>query len=102
MVGIQGVAGVPEPNKSDRSASARPNVNTESAESSSSAPASDDVTISNQAQAAAKVVQALKLTESQTDIRADRVAAAKLAIERGDYKKPEVVAVVAQRIDKFL
>jgi len=60
------------------------------------------VAISTEAQAAAQIAQSLKLTENQSDIRADRVAAAKAAIERGDYKQPEVVEAVAQRISKFL
>ena len=102
MVGIGGITGLPEPNKPERSTGARDNAKADATDGSSHAADSDDVTISNQAQAAAKVVDALKLAAGQPDIRADRVAAAKAAIERADYKNPDIVEVVAQRISKFL
>ncbi len=101
MVGIQGISGLPEPVRPDRSSSARDNSKTSSTDEGSSSN-SDGVAISTEAQAAAQIAQSLKLTENQSDIRADRVAAAKAAIERGDYKQPEVVEAVAQRISKFL
>jgi flagellar biosynthesis anti-sigma factor FlgM len=101
MVGIQGIAGVPEPNKPDRSSGSRDQAKSGQTEDSTSSN-SDGVEISSAAQAAAQIAQSLKLTENQSDIRADRVAAAKAAIERGDYKKPEIVEAVAQRIAKLL
>jgi anti-sigma28 factor (negative regulator of flagellin synthesis) len=102
MVGIQGIAGVPEPNKPERSANTRDNAKPEAAGEGFSGADTDGVSISNAAQAAAQVVEALKLTSTQSDIRADRVAAAKVAIERGDYKQPDIVEAVAQRINKYL
>ena len=98
MVGIQGIAGVPEPNRSDRASSTRDNAKASSS-SEGSAPASDGVLISGEAQAAAQLTAAINIVP---DVRADRVAAAKLAIERGDYKKPEIVEAVAQGISKYL
>ena len=101
MVGVQGIAGVPEPNKPERSSGTRDNARAASADDTS-AESSDGVAISGEAQAAAQIADTLKATANQSDIRADRVVAAKEAIERGDYKKPEIVAAVAQQIDKYL
>lgn len=101
MVGIQGIAGVPEPNKTDRSSGSRDQSKSGQTEDVSSSD-SDGVKISNEGQAALLVAQSLKLTENQSEIRADRVVAAKASIERGEYKKPEVVEAVAQRINKLL
>jgi flagellar biosynthesis anti-sigma factor FlgM len=98
MVGIQGVGGIPEP-KPDRPASARDSK--ESANASASA-SKDGVAISTEAQAAATLAQTIQVAASQPDIRADRVAEAKEAIERGDFKNSEVVAQVADKIGKFL
>lgn len=100
MVGVQGVGGVPEPSKSDRSNAAHDNANTPVSGDSESS--SDNVAISSEAQAAAKIAATLKSIEGQPDIRADRVAEAKAAIERGDYKKPEIVASVAEQVSKHL
>ena len=100
MVSIQGIAGVPEPNRSDRTTSARGNAKAEASRDESAS--GDGVVISGEAQAAAALTDTLRVANEQPDIRADRVAAAKLAIERGDYKKPEVVASVAQQISKYL
>lgn len=101
MVGIQGIAGVPEQNKPERSSGARDNSRTTEAGTGSES-SSDGVAISGEAQAAAQVADTLRVAASQSDIRADRVAAAKEAIARGDYKKPEIVESVAQKIDKYL
>ena len=101
MVGVQGVGGVQEPNKPERSTNAKDNTRAQEVETESSA-SSDDLTISSEAAAAARVAASIKAAENQPDIRADRVAAAKAAIERGDYKNPEVVESVAQKISKYL
>jgi anti-sigma28 factor (negative regulator of flagellin synthesis) len=98
MAGIQGIGGVPEP-APDRSAGVRDKKRDESVKS---ALTQDDVLISSEAQAAAKIAQLLQVAREQSEIRAERVSAAKAALERGDYKKPEVVQVVAQRIQDFL
>ena len=101
MVGIQGLGGVPEP-KPDRPAkvrnegsAARGNVNTASE-------SKDAVKISNEAQAAAEITRLVTAAAAESDIRADRVEAAKAAIERGDYKNPDIVAQVAQKVSKYL
>ena len=100
MEGIQGVGGVPEPNRSNKASSARENTKTQAANEETSA--SDDVVISGEAQAAAQLAQSISAASNTPDIREDRVAAAKLAIERGDYKKPEIVESVAEKISKYL
>lgn len=98
MVGIQGIGGVPEP-KPDRPENARDRNAPAIAAGSGS---QDDVVISNQAHAAARLAATIKVADAQPDIRADKVEAAKQAIERGDYKNPDIVAQVAARIDKHL
>ncbi len=98
MAGIKGIGGIPEP-APDRSASVRDKKRDETVKSAQS---QDDVLISSEAQAAAKLAQILQLSRQQSDVRAERVAAAKAAIERGDYKKPEVVQEVARRIQDLL
>ena len=98
MVGIQGLGGIPEP-KPERPAKVRDG---KSGIESNGARGKDGVVISSEAQAAAKVTQLLTAAKVDTDIRADKVAAARERIERGDYKKPEVVMQVARKISKYL
>ena len=97
MVGIQGVGGVPEP-KSERPAKVRDKEQ----QPVTSLPSKDDVVISSEAQAAAKLAQSIQVAMQETDVRADRVMAAQQNLERGDYRKPEIVAKVAERISKYL
>ena len=99
MVGIQGLGGIPDP-KSERPAKVRDSK--DSAGALKSAPAKDDVVISSEAQAAARLAGSLDIAKMQTDVRTDKVMAAKDRIDQGDYKKPEVVAKVAERISKYL
>ena len=99
MAGINGIGGIPEP------APERP-VNTrdrrrDDAVASSSASSTDDVLISSEAQAAAKIANLVQLAKQDT-IRTDRVEQAKAALDRGDYKKPEVVSELAKRLSKLL
>ena len=101
MVGIQGLGGVPEP-KPDRPSKVRNQGSAERGSAKGAASSKDAVRISNEAQAAAEVTRLVAASASDGDIRADRVAAAKAAIERGDYKKPEIVAQVAQKVSKYL
>ena len=105
MGGIQGLGGVPEP-KPDRSSKVRGERDGQTggatAANAPSASSGDGVQISSEAQAAAEVVRIIGLSGTEGDIRTERVAAAKEAIARGDYKNPEVVAKVAQKVSKFL
>ncbi len=99
MVGIQGVGGVPEP-KPERLANVRDSKQSPPAEGA--APSSDGVVISSEAQAAAVVATSIQASQGQDQVRVDRVEAAKESIERGDFKDPEIVEVVADRVSKFL
>ncbi len=96
MVGIQGVGGPQEP-RPDRSSGVRDSRPSPSADQES---ASDGVVISSGAQAAAALVRSLQ--PGANEIRAVRVEAAKQAIERGDYRRPDVVKVVAEKIGRLL
>ena len=97
MVGIQGIGGTPEPRPS-RSSGVRDNRPSPSADQE---PASDGVVISSEAQAAAALTKTL-LAVSTDDVRAARVEAARQAIERGDYRRPDAVKVVAEKISRLL
>ncbi|MFO7973981.1 MAG: flagellar biosynthesis anti-sigma factor FlgM [Candidatus Hydrogenedentota bacterium] len=97
MVGIKGVGGIPEPTP-DRPANVR-----DSKRDVKSAPAREDgVRISPEAQEAASSARLAKIAREDDGIRADKVAAAKERIERGDFRFPEVVAEVARRLSKYL
>jgi anti-sigma28 factor (negative regulator of flagellin synthesis) len=96
MVGIQGVGGILEP-KSERPAKVR-EKETDVSQSTST---QDGVEISSEAQTASKVARAVTSSTEQ-DVRAERIAAAKERIDRGEYKNPDVVAKVAERVSKYL
>ena len=98
MVAIQGINGIPDP-KSDRPAKVR---DAKKHEAEVRAPAKDGLVISSEAQAAAQISKTIQAAQTGGDIRADRVAAARQSIERGDYRDPEIVAQVAQKISKYL
>lgn len=98
MVGVQGVGGVPEP-APERPVNVRDKRRDEAVASSSQE--TDDVLISSEAQAAAKLASLVALAK-QSDIRQDRVEQAKQALAQGDYKKPDVVSEVAKRLGKFI
>ncbi|MCC6145696.1 MAG: flagellar biosynthesis anti-sigma factor FlgM [Candidatus Hydrogenedentes bacterium] len=106
MVSIQGLGGIPEPKperpgkvRNDRDSSA--SVAGANAKSDSGA-REDDVAISGEARAAADVARIIQVSKSNEDIRAERVEAARAAIERGDYKNPDIVRKVAERIAKLI
>ena len=98
MVGVQGVGGVPEPTP-ERPVNTRDKRRDE-AVSAASADV-DDVLISSEAQAAAKLASLISLAK-QNDIRQEKVEQAKQALAQGAHKKPEVVSELAERISKFL
>lgn len=96
MVGIQGIGGTPEPRPS-RSSGVRDNRPGPSADQDT---ASDGVVISSEAQAAAALTKTLQ--PGVGDVRTERVEAARQAIERGDYRRPDAVKVVAEKISRLL
>ncbi|MBN2312101.1 MAG: flagellar biosynthesis anti-sigma factor FlgM [Candidatus Hydrogenedentes bacterium] len=101
MVGVKGVMGVPEP-PSERPASVRERAR----ENAADVRAKDDVSISAEAhgaaQGAAEVARVVQLAAEEPDIRQDRVEAAKQAMEREDFKIPEVMVEVAKRLSKYM
>ena len=96
--GIHGVGGPQEP-RSDRPANVRDNRPSHSAESEQS---SDGVVISSAAQAAAAVAKTIQLSADQAQVRSERVDEARAALGRGDYRKPDIVRQVAERISRLL
>ena len=97
MVGIQGVGGIPEP-KPERPAKVREKEQ----DATQSSLVKDGVLISSEAQAAAKLASTIQAQVGSSDVRTERVADAKERIERGEYRNPEVVAKVAERVSKYL
>jgi len=97
MVGINGIGGVPEP-KPERLTKVRE----KEYEVGQAAPQRDDLVISSEAQAAAKLANSLQAVISESDIRTERVEAAREHLASGEYKNPDVVAKVAERISKYL
>jgi flagellar biosynthesis anti-sigma factor FlgM len=97
MVSVRGVGGVPEPS-SNRPVDARERKRAEE----KGTPVKDGVEISPEAKQAAEVARLSDIARQEPDIRADRVAAAKEQLERGDYKRADVVSKVAERIGRYL
>jgi anti-sigma28 factor (negative regulator of flagellin synthesis) len=104
MVAIQGLGGIPEPKpegpgrvRRDRDDEAR-----EAAVGSGATAGKDGVSISDAAKQAAEVARIVQLSKNAGETRVERVEAARERIARGDYKNPEVVARVAERLLKFL
>lgn len=98
MVGIQGLGGIPEP-ISERPAKVREEKEKNLTQKTST---QDDVVISTEAQAAAQLTSAVKAARQTSDVRTEKVDAARERLARGDYKNPDVVAQVAQKISKYL
>lgn len=104
MVGIQGLGGIPEPKsggpakvRSERESETRTLTSTTASSSSE-----DNVSISSEAQVAAEVARLVNASRADTDVRSDRVEAARARIEQGSYKDPEVVSQLADRLLKYL
>lgn len=104
MVGIQGLGGIPEPKpeRPGRVKSERDDAGVSGSNAAGGERQQDDVVISSEARAAAEVARLVQLSKAENEIRLDRVEAARQRIEQGDYKRPEVVAKVAERLLKFL
>ena len=97
MAGIQGLGGVPEP-APERPVNARERRKDEPVSSTAS---SDDVLISSEAQAAAKIASYVQSAQQDT-IRQDRVEQARQALDNGNYKQADVVQELAKRLSKLL
>lgn len=99
MVAIQGIGGVPDPRPQRPSSDSSTRPTTASNESGAQ---QDGVVISSEAQAAAKIAGTIQAASGQSEIRTDRVEAARAAIANGDHQNPEVLGVVADRVSKLL
>ena len=95
---VQGLGGVsgPKPDRPDDKPAHKPVNGDEKVQTG------DGVVISSEAQAAARVASLTLRAQGESDIRADKVQAAKEAIERGDYKNPDIVSEIAAKINKIL
>ena len=100
MVGVQGVGGVPEP-QSDRSTGVRGRRD-DDARARENVAQEDGVAISPEAQEAASVARYVQIAKDEPDVRADRVVEARAALERGEYKHPEVMATIAEKLSQVL
>ena len=106
MVAIQGLGGIPEP-KPEQPSKIRKDRDTTASSASAAAggtaqDSSDDFVISSEARAASAVLHIITLASPQGDVRADKVAAAKESLARGDYKNRDLVAKTAERLLKYL
>lgn len=98
MGGIQGLGGVNGPSP-ERPAELR---DKKREEVRSIQPPSDGVQISDDAQEAASVAKLIGAASDQTQVRQQKIEEAQLALNRGDYKLPNVMAEVAKRISRYL
>ena len=96
MVGIQGIAGVPEPVGGAR-AQGRSN-----APAPSTGPSTDGLDISPQATQAAAAATRAAAMDGQGEIREERVAEGRQRIEEGTHRLQEVVLDVASRLSRFV
>jgi len=101
MVAIQGLGGIPEP-KPEQPSKVRKDRETASGTGGAAASDQDDVVISSEARAAAAVARIITTSLETSDVRADKVAAARERLERGDYKDPSNVAKTASKLLKYL
>lgn len=95
MVGIQGIAGVPEPVGGNRV------QGRSKAPAPSTGPEPDGLQISPQAAKAATATQ-MAATDSQSEIRQERVAEARQRLEEGTHRLQEVILDIATRLSKFV
>jgi flagellar biosynthesis anti-sigma factor FlgM len=96
MGGVQGVNGLPP--TPDRPSDVKDRQRTDQA----TKPAGDGVQISSEAQKAAETARFSQLAAFEPDIRQDRVAEARGALERGEYKLENRIAEVARKFLQIL
>ncbi|MCX8065990.1 MAG: flagellar biosynthesis anti-sigma factor FlgM [Candidatus Hydrogenedentes bacterium] len=105
MVVINSIGGIPEPvpEKPSRIKSEK-DTDVREAKGVIRSPAQqeDQVIISSEAQAAAEIARLVRLIRSQEEIRTDKVEQARQRLESGEYKKPEIVEKVAEKIMRLI
>ena len=97
MGGVQGIGG-PHGPAPERPADMRGRNDTPAPKEN----ARDGVSLSTRAQDAAMVSRVIQVTKGESDIRMDRVAAARENLEQGLFQRREVVAEVAARIERLM
>ncbi len=105
MVGIQSVGGMPEP-VPEKPSKVKSNRDSEIKATQGAGkvdvPKDDQVVISSEAQAAAELARLIQMSKGQDAVRVDKVEQAKQHLAQGEYKKPEVVQKIAEKILKIL
>ncbi len=105
MVVINSIGGIPEPvpEKPSRIKTEK-DTDVREAKGAIRSPAQqeDQVVISSEAQAAAEIARLVRLLKSQEAVRMDKVEQARQHLESGEYKKPEVVEKIAEKIMKLI
>jgi anti-sigma28 factor (negative regulator of flagellin synthesis) len=97
MGGISGVGGVGGP------APERPaDLRSRDREQTENARPRDGVAISADAERASEAARVTQATRNQDEVRPERIAQAREALERGDYQEETVLRQVAQRMLKLL
>jgi len=96
MGGVQGINGLPP--TPDRPSDTRDRQRNDTA----NVKARDGVQISSEAHQAAQTARLTQLAKSGQDVRPDKVAQAKAALERGDYKLENKIAEVARKLLEIL
>ena len=98
MVGIYGINDIPElANANQVDARGK-----KAATAPIPAPTQDGVQISPEAAQAARLAQLIQESKVQAEMRQERVAQAREAVQNGAYKLQETVLKVAARIGKYL
>ncbi len=97
MNGVRGIGGVPEPTPERRIANS-----VRKPDEAVSGGTQDGVRISAEAKQAAELARLKGMVQEEPDVREDRVAAARASVERGDYKREDIVAAVAARLSRYL
>ncbi len=105
MVVINSIGGIPEPvpEKPSRIKSEK-DMEVRGAKGVIRSPGQqeDQVIISSEAQAAAEIARLVNAVKAQDDVRMEKVEQARQHLEAGEYKKPEVVEKIAEKIMKLI
>ncbi|MFA6240567.1 MAG: flagellar biosynthesis anti-sigma factor FlgM [Candidatus Hydrogenedentales bacterium] len=97
MAGILGITGIPEPANI-----IQPNGRGVRGTTESATKATDELSISPEAEKAAVAARLLGNSAEDDEVRAELIERARKSIEEGTYRVQQVVMIVAARVSKFL
>lgn len=97
MAGILGITGIPEPANVIQPSGRGVRETSEDA-----TPATDELSVSPEAEKAATAARLLGDTSKQNEVRSELVERARKNIEEGTYRVQQVVLIVASRVSKYL